>query len=170
MRAVREASQLSPALHFALTIAGDGELNDACHALAHELGMTDQVTFAGRVSREQVRQLLATHHLYTQYCETTPSGETEGLGVSLIEASATGLPIMTTRHNGLPEVVLDGESGLLSPEGDIQAMARNIASVAANPARWTQMGRAGRAHVEAAFDLRRQAQALLEHCQAVALR
>ncbi|HWF86468.1 MAG TPA: glycosyltransferase, partial [Vicinamibacterales bacterium] len=106
--------------------------------------------------------------LYTQYCETTPSGETEGLGVSFIEASACGLPIVTTRHNGLPEVVLDGVSGLLSEEGDITAMAQNIATLARDSGRWTAMGRAGREHVVRSFSLDQQADALLEHCTAVA--
>jgi glycosyltransferase involved in cell wall biosynthesis len=168
LRAVHEAARIAPALRFELTVAGDGELADATRALAGELGLGDRVIFTGRIDREQVRALLATHHLYTQYCETTPSGETEGLGVSFIEASAAGLPIATTLHNGLPEVVLHGISGLLSAEGDVSGMARNIASLASAPARWAEMGRAGREHVEKMFVLDRQAAILLEHCQSVA--
>jgi colanic acid/amylovoran biosynthesis glycosyltransferase len=167
LQAVHEAAQLCPALRFELTIAGDGELADASRKLAIDLGLGSQVTFTGRVDRGQVSALLASHHLYTQYCETTASGETEGLGVSFIEASATGLPIATTRHNGLPEVVLDGISGLLSPEGDVTAMAKNIATLAVAPDRWHEMGRAGRTHVEKMFDLDRQAILLLEHCRSV---
>ena len=168
LRAVHEAMRLCPALRFELTIAGDGELADASRRLAGELGMSAHVTFAGRVDRGQVSELLATHHLYTQYCETTASGETEGLGVSFIEASASGLPIATTHHNGLPEVVIDGTTGLLSPEGDVTAMARNIASLATAPERWGSMGRAGREHVERKFDLDRQAATLLDHCRSIA--
>lgn len=168
LRAMREAMRLIPALRFELTIAGEGELGDASRVLAGELGLAGQVTFTGRVNREEVRALLATHHLYTQYCETTPSGETEGLGVSFIEASAAGLPIVTTRHNGLPEVVLDNVSGLLSAEGDVTAMAMNIAALASTPQRWEVMGRAGREHVEKTFALDRQAAALLEHCRSIA--
>lgn len=167
LRAVHQAARLCPQLRFELTIAGAGELAEASRALAAGLGMETQVTFTGGVNRDQVRALLASHHLYTQYCETTPSGETEGLGVSFIEASAAGLPIATTRHNGLPEVVLDGISGLLSPEGDVAAMARNIAALAAAPERWESMGRAGRAHVEKTFALDRQAVMLLDHCRLV---
>lgn len=170
LRALREAMTLCPARRFELTIAGDGELADESRRLARDLKLEAQVTFAGRVDRNQVRDLMATHHLYTQYCETTPSGETEGLGVSLIEASAAGLPIATTRHNGLPEVVIDGASGLLSEEGDVAGMARNIAALASTPERWGAMGRAGRAHVEKMFVLDRQADALLAHCQAVVAR
>lgn len=170
LRAVREAANLCPALRFELTIAGDGELAEASRQLATELGLASQVTFAGRVDRDQVRSLLATHHLYTQYCETTPSGETEGLGVSFIEASAAGLPIATTRHNGLPEVVLDGVSGLLSEEGDVAGMARHIAMLATSPGQWQTMGRAGRAHVEKTFALDRQAEMLLDHCRTVVAR
>jgi colanic acid/amylovoran biosynthesis glycosyltransferase len=168
LRAVKEAAGLCPELRLELTIAGDGELAEPARTLARDLDVVSQVRFAGPVSREQVRHLLATHHLYTQYCETTPSGETEGLGVSFIEASASGLPIVTTRHNGLPEVVLDGVSGLLSEEGDVRAMARNIATLARDSGRWTAMGRAGREHVVTAFSLDQQADALLEHCTAVA--
>lgn len=167
LRAFQEASRLCPTLRFELTIAGEGELGEASHRLAEELGLSAQVTFAGRVTQAEVSALMATHHLYTQYCETTPSGETEGLGVSFIEASASGLPIATTRHNGLPEVVIDGSSGLLSPEGDITAMARNIATLATTPQRWPQMGRAGRDHVEKTFDLGRQANRLLDHCRSI---
>lgn len=168
LRAVDEAKRLCPALRFELTIAGDGELAEASRALAVDLGLAAQVSFAGRVNRDQVRALLASHHLYTQYCETTATGETEGLGVSFIEASATGLPIATTLHNGLPEVVLNGVSGLLSAEGDVTAMAKNIATLATAPERWQQMGRAGRAHVEKMFELDRQAGVLLDHCRSVA--
>jgi colanic acid/amylovoran biosynthesis glycosyltransferase len=168
LRAVDEAKSLCSSLRFELTIAGDGELAEASRQLARDLGLSDQVSFAGRVDRSQVRDLLATHHVYTQYCETTPTGETEGLGVSFIEASAAGLPIATTRHNGLPEVVLDGVSGLLSEEGDVTAMAKNIATLAMAPERWGQMGRAGRAHVEHTFSLDRQARMLLDHCRSIA--
>lgn len=170
LRAVKEAAALCPQLRFELTIAGAGELADASRQLAGELGLTSQVTFTGGVNRDQVRALLASHHLYTQYCETTPSGETEGLGVSFIEASAAGLPIATTRHNGLPEVVLDGISGLLSEEGDIAGMARNIAALATTPERWESIGRAGRDHVERTFALDRQAARLLEHCTSISQR
>jgi colanic acid/amylovoran biosynthesis glycosyltransferase len=170
LRAVQGAMRINPALDFELTIAGDGELAEASRALAAELGLTDRVTFTGAVTRDRVRALLGAHHLYTQYCETTPSGETEGLGVSFIEASAAGLPIATTRHNGLPEVVLDRVSGLLSEEGDVTAMAHNIAELASSPQRWAEMGRAGRKHVEATFALDRQADVLFEHCRLIAAR
>jgi colanic acid/amylovoran biosynthesis glycosyltransferase len=166
--AVKEAAALCPELRLELTLAGDGELAGPARALARDLDLVSQVQFAGPVSRDQVRHLLAAHHLYTQYCETTPSGETEGLGVSFIEASACGLPIVTTRHNGLPEVVLDGASGLLSEEGDVSAMAQNIATLARDRGRWTTMGREGRRHVTQNFSLARQADTLLEHCTAVA--
>jgi colanic acid/amylovoran biosynthesis glycosyltransferase len=168
IRAVCEAQRLCSDRRLELTIAGDGELAEQSRALARELRVTDQIRFEGRVGRDRVRALLATHHLYTQYCETTPSGETEGLGVSFIEASASGLPIAGTRHNGIPEVVLDGVTGLLSDEGDVAGMARNIAALAMDAAAWQRLGRAGRRHVEATFALERQADALLAHCSAVA--
>lgn len=164
LQAVNAARSLCTGLQLELTIAGDGELAEASRMLAKDLGLADHVRFTGPVSRVEVRELYRTHHVYTQYSETAASGDTEGLPTSCIEASASGLPVVTTRHNGLPEVVLDGVSGLLSDEGDVQGMARNIASLAGATGRWTQMGRAGRRRAEECFSIDTQAQRLLDHC------
>jgi colanic acid/amylovoran biosynthesis glycosyltransferase len=170
LHAFREAARLCPSLRFELTIAGEGELGQASRQLAQDLGVGAQVSFPGRVTPAEVSALLASHHLYTQYCETTSFGEAEALGVSLIEASAAGLPIASTRTGGVPEVVIDGTSGLLSEQGDVSAMARNIAALATTPERWGQMGSAGREHVEQTFALDRQADMLLDHCRSIAAR
>lgn len=144
-------TQGGPALQ--LTIVGDGELWDACHERVDELDLKPHVTLTGALPHERVSKLLADSHLYTQHCVTTPDGDTEGLGLSFVEASASGLPVVSTVHNGIPEVVLHGRTGLLGPEGDIDTMARHIADLAADPARWTAMGRAGRTHVEQHFTI-----------------
>ncbi len=140
-----------PPLH--LTIVGDGELYRPCRERIDELQLKPHVTMTGALRHERVGQILARSHLYTQHCVTTPDGDTEGLGLSFVEASASGLPVVSTVHNGIPEVVLHGRTGLLSPEGDVNAMAQHIAQLAAAPHLWTQMGRAGRQHVEQHFTL-----------------
>jgi len=66
----------------------------------------------------------------------------------LLEAACCGLPVLATRHAGIPEVVLDGESGCLVPEADPAALADALEGLLLAPERWAAMGRAGRLHVE----------------------
>jgi len=136
-----------------LDVIGDGELADACQEEIGRLAIRDRVRLHGGVPHNRVVEQLGRAHIYTQHCMLAPDGDTEGLGVSFVEASASGLPIVTTRHNGIPDIVLAGQTGLLSPEGDVPAMAENLARLAQQPERWKELGRRGRQHVEAEFSL-----------------
>lgn len=136
-----------------LQIVGDGELRAACDREIARRGLDEHVTMLGAVHHDRVLDIMHRCHIYTQHCQIADNGDTEGLGVTFIEASACGLPIVTTRHNGIPDVVVDGTTGLLGPEGDAAAMAERIADLARDPARWTQLGRAGRDHVQRRFCL-----------------
>ena len=158
VRAVAEARRRGADLR--LTVVGGGELMRETRAAAAGLG--EAVRVVGAVPHAEIAGILGRAHVYAQHCVTAPDGDMEGLGVSLIEASARGLPVVTTRHNGLPEVVLHGTTGLLSPEGDAEAMAANLAALAGEPARWTALGAAGRAHVEANYRLRDRVAALVD--------
>jgi len=79
----------------------------------------------------------------------------EGISLTLLEAMACGLPIVATRVGGTPEVVLDGETGLLVPPGDPVALAQAILRIGRDPERGLRMGQAGRGRVEQQFDIRR---------------
>jgi glycosyltransferase involved in cell wall biosynthesis len=154
VRAFAEARRrLAGRVQLELRIAGDGELALACRREVRALGLEGAVELLGAVPHARVPELLSQAHLYVQHCRTAPDGDMEGLGVTFVEASAAGLPIVSTRHDGIPEVVLDGTSGRLSPPGDVAAMAANLAALATEPSAWGRMGRAGRAHVEAHFAL-----------------
>ena len=83
----------------------------------------------------------------------------EGLGVALLEAAACGVPIVATRAGGIPEIVRDGENGVLVEPGDRTALARAISSLLADPDRARRLGRSGRRIVEADFSLARMASA-----------
>jgi len=90
-------------------------------------------------------------------------GDSEGgTPVSIIEASASGLPILSTTHCDIPEVVLDGESGYLVPERDSDALAERLIHLCKNSHLWQKMGRAGREHVEKNYDVKRQVAKLEE--------
>jgi len=139
-----------------LKIAGDGPLRADLRQEVRDLGIEGHVSLLGAVPHSRVVKLLAQANLYTQHCKTASNGDQEGQGVSFVEASASGLPIIATRHNGLPDVILDGETGYLVEEGDVKAMGRKIAHLAKKPEKWRRMGKAGRRHIEKKFDQKNQ--------------
>ena len=161
LRAVASArAQLSEEIEVTLTIAGDGPLQSACIEEVSRLGLRSAVRFLGRVNHREVPELISRHNIYTQYCETAPDGDMEGLGVTFVEAGACGRPAVTTRHNGIPDVVLHRSTGLLSEEGDIQAFASNIVWLCRNPGQLEAMGTAARSHVLAEFGLHKQVETM----------
>jgi glycosyltransferase involved in cell wall biosynthesis len=132
---------------FQLEIVGDGPHRERIESLCNELDLGNHVTFHG--FRHDVHELL--RHCGLFILSTT----TEGLSITLLEAMATGLPIVATRVGGNPEVVADGETGLLVPPESPCEMADAILKLICDPTRAAQMGAAGRARVEEYFDLRK---------------
>jgi colanic acid/amylovoran biosynthesis glycosyltransferase len=86
---------------------------------------------------------------------TAADGDEEGIPNVLKEAMALGLPVVGTRHAGIPELVEEGVSGLLVPERDEGSLADALDSLAREPGRWAAMGRAGRARIEMEYDIHR---------------
>lgn len=139
-----------------LTIAGDGPLREPMLRRVEELTLEEEIDYVGSVSHEEVRRLMQRGHVYTQHCKTASSGAEEGQGVTFIEAQASGLPVVATQSGGVPSVVVDGETGYLVPEEDVEAMADRIVHLARHPEMWEEMGRAGREHVKKNFNLKEQ--------------
>lgn len=129
-----------------LKLAGAGEMRPALEARAAELGLDGSVEFLGAVGQEEL------HELYrgaTLFC--LPSFA-EGVPVVLMEAMAMGVPVVTTRIAGVPELVVDGSGGVLVPPGRSDELAAALAALLADPERRRQIGAAGRAKVLAEFD------------------
>jgi colanic acid/amylovoran biosynthesis glycosyltransferase len=143
-----------------LTIAGDGPMREPMLRRIDELDLKEEIDYVGSVPHEEVRRLMQRSHLYTQHCKTASNGDIEGQGVTFIEAQASGLPVVATRSGGVPSVVVDGKTGYLVPEEDVEAMAGRIAHLAQQPEKWETMGRAGREYVEEHFDLSKQVRKL----------
>jgi colanic acid/amylovoran biosynthesis glycosyltransferase len=133
-------------------IVGDGPERAAAEDLVRELGLEDSVSFRGAVPFSRVGEELRLAHAYVIHSVTTADGDTEGFGVSLAEASQTQLPIVATRHNGFPDVVLDGTTGYLVPERDVDAMAACMLRLAEDRELCGSLGAAGRRHVQSSFD------------------
>jgi colanic acid/amylovoran biosynthesis glycosyltransferase len=137
-----------------LRIVGDGPDRPTVEATIARLGLGDAVTLLGATGRDAFLAELSRAHLYLQPSRTAPDGDTEGgAPTTLLEAQACGLPIVATRHADIPEVVRPDESARLVAEGDPAALGEALASLAAAPATWGAMGRAGRAHIEASHDV-----------------
>lgn len=156
LEALAEARRTDPRLQ--LRIVGDGPDRPALEQQIHKLDLEDAVTLLGSCSRKVFMDELENAHLYMQPSRRAPDGDSEGgAPTSLLEAQASGLPILATRHDDIPEVVREGESALLSDEEDVPGLAANMISLASDPARWPSMGIAGKAHVDARHDVKKLA-------------
>jgi glycosyltransferase involved in cell wall biosynthesis len=150
IRALAAARAAHPRLR--LEVIGDGPMRGPCERLVRELGLGSQVTLHGARDHAFVKAKLGEAGMFVQHSMTAPNGDQESQGVSLLEAMAAELPVVTTDHNGFAESVLHGETGLLSPEGDVAAMAENIGRIAGDPGLRLALGRNGRARVVREFD------------------
>lgn len=134
-----------------LDLIGDGPLRARCTAEIAAHGLEDRVTLHGALPHEAVRALMARAAVLVQHSITAPDGDMEGLPISICEAMATALPVVATRHSGIPEAVAEGETGLLVDECDVDGMAAALGALLDDPARAAAMGAAGRFRVEARF-------------------
>ena len=141
---------------------GDGPDRDALQARIDEYGLTGSVTLVGRMTTDAVAAELAAADVLVAPSVPTRGGKREGIPVVLMEAMATGLPVVASRLSGIPELVTDGVSGLLVAPGDDTALADALASLAADPALRARLGAAGRETVMRDFDVDRNAAALAD--------
>lgn len=139
-----------------LTLIGTGPLWISCKALAKSLQISSQVNFRGVCTPDEVRQYMQQSRAFLMHSITPETGEKEGTPLSILEASASGLPVVSTMHAGIPEAVVHGKTGFLVEEGDIRGMAAYIVSLTQDPAMAKHMGEAGRKHVENQYDLPQQ--------------
>jgi colanic acid/amylovoran biosynthesis glycosyltransferase len=145
-----------------LTIAGEGPLLDELQRLVRELNIAKHVSFTGFVAQEQLREIYYRSHIFLHPSQTGHDGNQEGIPNSMLEAMATGLPVLATSHGGIPEAIEDGETGVLVPERDHEALAQTLLHAAKDPGFLSRLGRAGADAVRDNFDLEKQARRLEE--------
>jgi glycosyltransferase involved in cell wall biosynthesis len=134
-----------------LRMIGDGPLLNQCRELAAELGIAEAVTFLGSQTHEVVRKEMLKARCFVQHSIEASNGDCEGTPVGILEAGASSLPVVATRHAGIPDVVIEGETGLLVDERDTSAMAAHMISLMQDPELAARLGRAARLHVERNF-------------------
>ncbi len=141
-------------------IVGKGRLRPRLEALIESWDLGDSVRLLGPHTQGEVAERYRSAHLCVLPSVVGRDGNREGLPVSIVEALACGLPVVTTPVAGIPEVVRDGENGLLVPTGDAAALADAIEQVIRDRGLYERLRANARPSVEDRFDLRRTAEAL----------
>jgi colanic acid/amylovoran biosynthesis glycosyltransferase len=168
LRAFAEFGRTFPQATF--TIAGEGPQLAELQKLSASLGIARVVRFSGFLTQEKLRALYAESHLFLHPSELGADGDQEGVPNAMLEAMASGLPVVATMHGGIPEAVEQGMSGLLTSERDPAALAQSMLTLARNSALYARMSAAAAARVATAFDLDAQARVLEGHYrEAIAL-
>lgn len=147
--ALAEIRKKFPGVH--LRIAGEGPEKPALLELAAQLGITEAIEWLGFLDQKAMIQALHEAHLFVHPSATGPDGNREGIPNGLLEAMATALPVVATRHGGIPEAIQDGMSGLLVGERDPQALAGAITRLLENPETARALGQAGAESVRREF-------------------
>lgn len=136
-----------------LLMVGDGPMWEEAKAFVGENNLGDHVHFLGPKTQDEYLPLLQSAHVFIQHSIITKAGDSEGTPVAILEAAACGLPTISTRHAGIPDAVIEGETGILTDEHDIDAMAKACIFLAENPSEAEKMGLAARQHVSERYDV-----------------
>jgi colanic acid/amylovoran biosynthesis glycosyltransferase len=171
LRYALEALALAREKHpeLVLRVIGDGPGRGEAHELARRLGVSDRVRWLGFLPHREIIGEMDAADLFVQPSVTAADGDTEGgAPTTLLEAQACGVPVLATRHADIPHVVAEGDSALLVPERDADALAEHLRLLLDAPERWAEMGAAGRDHVERFHGAAEQVARLEDLYQAVA--
>ncbi|HJQ82995.1 MAG TPA: glycosyltransferase, partial [Candidatus Binatia bacterium] len=147
---------------FSLRLHGDGPLRDTIAAEIGRLRLAGTVVLGDAIPQEEVAEAMRACHVFVLPCRQDRTGDMDGIPTVFMEAMATGRPVVSCPVSGIPELVRDGETGLLVPSNDPAALADAIARLAGDEALRLRLGRQGRTLVERQHDQRLNARRLLD--------
>jgi colanic acid/amylovoran biosynthesis glycosyltransferase len=136
-----------------LVMIGDGPLWEACRQMTMSLGLSSAVELQGVRSQAEVATVMRQARAFVQHSITTHDGDSEGTPVAVLEAGASGLPVVSTRHAGIKDAVIHQKTGLLVEEGDIHTMAEHMIRLAKDPQLAASLGKAGREWVSSEYSM-----------------
>jgi colanic acid/amylovoran biosynthesis glycosyltransferase len=139
-----------------LIMIGNGSQWQMCKQLARELGIANRVKFQGVKSHAEVAAMMRRVRAFVQHSRRTSSGQSEGTPNTVLEAGACGIPVIATRHAGIPDVVIDGETGLLVDEGDVAGMADHLTHLARDANLAARLGLAARDRICSEFSMEKR--------------
>lgn len=151
IRAIVHQKESFPELTY--YIIGDGLLKQKLEALICDLKAESYIHLLGWKNEAEIIEILDTCHIFIAPSVTASDGNQDAPINVLKEAMAMGLPVLSTIHGGIPELVQDGISGYLVPERDVEALSNRLERLLSEPERWSEMGWAGRTYVEQHFNL-----------------
>ncbi len=168
LEAVGLALGLRPGIELSVTVIGDSDGSKAGEkekqrilGKIEQYGLQERVRMLGYQPRAAFVEQLYLHDVFLSPSVTAASGDNEGgAPVSIIEAAASGMPVLATNHCDIPGIVIDGTTGYLVPERDPKSLAERLVSLASDPSARVEMGAQGRKIVEQRFDARVQGVAL----------
>ncbi|HQZ06019.1 MAG: glycosyltransferase family 4 protein [Rhodoferax sp.] len=144
---------LPPDLHWRLDHVGGGPLRKTLQAQARSLGLSERIQWRGALAQQQVIALYRNADLFALASRIAGDGDRDGLPNVLMEAQSQGVACVATDVSAIHELIVDGQSGLLVPPQDAQALALALESLIRDPQRRLALGTAGRMRVNAAFGL-----------------
>jgi colanic acid/amylovoran biosynthesis glycosyltransferase len=147
---------------FRCRIVGEGPLRSALQTGVDRQGLSELVELVGARPQKEVRAALSAATIFALPSLIAPSGDRDGIPVSLMEAMAAGAPVVSTRVSGIPELIEEEREGLLVPSGDSRALADALARLLDDPALRRRLAAGARAKIEREFDAAREANKLLE--------
>lgn len=146
-------------------MVGEGELWERCKLLAQSLGINQHIEFKGPCTPEQVAEWHHKARVFVQHSMRAQDGDSEGTPVSVLEAMKSGLPVVSTRHAGIKDTVVEGETGFLVNEGDWEGMAAAMLKLAQDATLAAEMGKRGNARVEAHYTMEQHIERLASAIQ-----
>ncbi|WP_457097808.1 glycosyltransferase [Lysobacter sp. P5_B9] len=152
---------------FRCTVIGEGPERTRLENMRSALGLDALVEFPGAMPQGEVTRHMTDSSLMVLPCVVAPNGQSDGIPNVLMESMATGLPVISTRISGIPELVEDGVSGRLVAAGDVGALANAVQALLDAPLQRESFAEAGRRKVERDFDVRIEAGRLLKHFRAL---
>jgi colanic acid/amylovoran biosynthesis glycosyltransferase len=159
IRAVAKLARSYPNLEY--NIIGDGPLRTDLQCLIHTLNVSDVVRLVGEKEQQELITILSHTDIFIATSVTAKDGNQDAPVNVLKEAMAMGLPVIGTRHGGIPELIEDGVSGFLVPERNTEAIVEKVRYLIDHPQVWPEMGRAGRACIEERYNLHKLNDALV---------
>jgi glycosyltransferase involved in cell wall biosynthesis len=138
---------------FRVEIAGDGPLLNELQQLVDDLGLSTQVRFIGPLSHAQVPQWLQALDVFVLACKKDRNGDMDGIPVVLMEAMLAGVPVISTRISGIPELIEDGHNGLLAEPASPDHLGRTIARLMTDETLYRDLRKNAIARVQTEFDL-----------------
>jgi len=136
-----------------LIMVGDGYLLNVCKVISETLGLKDNIIFPGILNKEEIKVLFENSIAFVQHSVVAENGDSEGTPVAVLETQAAGLPVISTHHAGIPDVVINGETGLLVEEHDVEGMSKNMIRILEEEGLAKKLGDAGRKRVKENFSM-----------------